>query len=81
MTVGSYGSEVVIFFLFLLFRVIQSKNDKYEEGCVVSAMFGWVTHTICNDNMTAQLRLVKVDTTIVPEEKLSLALGVLGMPG
>ena len=61
--------------------MIQSKNDKYAVGEVVTAMFGWVSHTICNDDMAAKVRPVKVDMDIVPEEKLSLALGALGMPG
>ncbi len=47
----------------------------------MTAMFGWASHTICNDIMAPQVLVVKVNTSIVSEDKLSLALGTLGMPG
>ena len=47
----------------------------------MAAMFGWVTHAICNDTMAAQVQLFKVDTSILPDDKLSFSLGALGMPG
>ena len=61
--------------------MIQSKNNKYSVGDVVTAMFGWTSHAICNDAKATESKVFKVDTTVVPADKLSYALGVLGMPG
>ena len=64
----------------MILRVILSKNDKYAVGDLVNAMFGWSTHAICDDSKAEAVRLFKVDTS-VPEDRLSYALGTLGMPG
>ncbi|VEN52619.1 unnamed protein product [Callosobruchus maculatus] len=62
-------------------RILESKNDKFPVGKHVVGEFGWRTHTISNG---------KPSPTGVPQAwvlpdfgdlPVSLALGVLGMPG
>jgi len=64
-------------------RVIESRHPEYEVGIHVMGHFGWQTITIYNvDNPPAQLYMSK--PYIIPDFSglpLSLALGVLGMPG
>jgi len=64
-------------------RVIESKHPEYEVGIHVVGHFGWQTKTIYNVNKpTTTLWLTKPFK--IPEFSglpLSLALGVLGMPG
>ncbi|XP_013164679.1 PREDICTED: prostaglandin reductase 1-like isoform X1 [Papilio xuthus] len=64
-------------------KIIASRNDKYPVGGYVSGYFGWRTHTIYNPNII----IAKADllpTYLLPDMSpypVSLALGVLGMPG
>ena len=57
-------------------RIVESKNAGFKEGDYVVANFGWRTHTISNGE-----NVYKLDRNIFTEQKLSTALGVLGMPG
>ncbi len=61
--------------------MIQSKNEKFAVDDVVTANFGWTTHAVCDDSQAEAKRVLKVDTSVVPADKLSYALGILGMPG
>jgi len=58
------------------FRIVESKNLKFKEGDYVVANFGWRTHTILNGD-----QVYKLDWKMLTDQKLSTALGVLGMPG
>jgi len=58
------------------YRVIESKNENFKVGDYVAANFGWRTKTISNGD---QVR--KLDRSIYTDDKLSTALGILGMPG
>ena len=60
----------------LTYRIIESKNAGFQEGDYVIANFGWRTHTISNGE-----NVRKLDRNIFTDQKLSTALGVLGMPG
>lgn len=66
-----------------LFRVIESRHPEYKVGMHVVGDFGWQTRTVVNaDDPGAWLWLEK--PYIIPDFSglpLSLALGVLGMPG
>ncbi|XP_026746878.1 prostaglandin reductase 1-like [Trichoplusia ni] len=62
-------------------KIIASRNKKYDVGKYVTGSFGWRTHTIVNPdgNQTGMLPI-----TLLPDlgsYPVSLALGVLGMPG
>ena len=57
-------------------RIVESKNAEFKEGDYVVANFGWRTHTISNGE-----NVYKLDKNMFTEQKLSTALGVLGMPG
>jgi len=59
-----------------VFRIVESKNPNFKEGDYVIANFGWRTHTISNGD-----KVYKLDQKIFTDQKLSAALGVLGMPG
>ncbi|KAJ8925534.1 hypothetical protein NQ315_009373 [Exocentrus adspersus] len=61
-------------------KIIESKNPKYPVGQHVVGYFGWRTHTISNGTST----IFDSKPSLVPkfgDLPLSLALGVLGMPG
>lgn len=59
------------------FRIIESKNSSFPVGKIVVGNFGWQTHTIVSNSNNQQVRLLpEIDSL-----PLSLALGVLGMPG
>nr|CAC38761.1 leukotriene B4 [Geodia cydonium] len=63
-------------------KVVESKNDKYSPGDLVSSNFGWVTHTISDGVQQwggKQGPVLKLDPAI--HSSPSTALGVLGMPG
>jgi len=67
----------------LFCRVIESRHPEYQVGIHVMGHFGWQTTSIYNvDKRPAQIYMSK--PYIVPDFSglpLSLALGVLGMPG
>jgi NADPH-dependent curcumin reductase CurA len=67
----------------LFYRVIESRHPEYKVGIHVVGHFGWQTRTIVSiDKPPASLWLSK--PFIIPDFSglsLSLALGVLGMPG
>jgi NADPH-dependent curcumin reductase CurA len=53
-------------------EVVESRNDKFEKGDIVTGMFGWRLYNIVKGD-----GLMKV----LPGIPLTTALGVLGMPG
>jgi len=67
---------LLIFTYSVCYRVIESKNENFKVGDYVAGMFGWRTKTISNGD---QVR--KLDHSIYTDDKLSTALGILGMPG
>ncbi|CAK1551191.1 unnamed protein product [Leptosia nina] len=63
-------------------KVIDSRNDKYPVGSYVTDSYGWRTHTICDPNkprLPGVMPLTRVPD--ISPHPISLALGVLGMPG
>lgn len=63
-------------------RVIDSRNKNIPIGTYVCGQFGWRTHTISgeksiNDTLNLPITILP-DLTPYP---VSLALGILGMPG
>lgn len=56
-------------------EVVESKNDDYPVGTLVSAMHGWQSMTVAKPT---DYRLFKVDPNLAP---ISTAVGVTGMPG
>ncbi|XP_050680027.1 prostaglandin reductase 1-like [Leptidea sinapis] len=63
-------------------KVIASRNDKFSVGSHVCGAFGWRTHTVCNPDKLNEAGLMP--TVLVPDitpHPVSLALGILGMPG
>lgn len=64
-------------------KVVESRHPEYEVGIHVVGHFGWQTRTVVNaDDPGAWIWLKK--PYIIPDfdgQPLSLALGVLGMPG
>ncbi|XP_075978191.1 prostaglandin reductase 1-like [Anticarsia gemmatalis] len=64
-------------------KIIASRNKSYTEGTYITGSFGWRTHTICNpDDISNKAGLLPITT--LPDfspHPVSLALGVLGMPG
>ncbi|XP_050315135.1 prostaglandin reductase 1-like [Anthonomus grandis grandis] len=63
-------------------KIVESKNPKFPVGKYVVGQYGWRTHTIASDNSDGDFS--GLPTTILPDLgglPLSLALGVLGMPG
>ena len=57
-------------------RVVESKNSSFQVGDYVVAGFGWRNKTISNGK---QVR--KLDREMFTDQKLSAAVGILGMPG
>jgi NADPH-dependent curcumin reductase CurA len=69
--------------VWLFCRVIESRHPEYEVGIHVAGHFGWQTTTIYNVDKPPATFLLK-KPYIIPDFSglpLSLALGVLGMPG
>ena len=66
----------VVYEYYVTYRIVESKNPKFKEGDHVIATFGWRTYTISNGE-----NVYKLDPKIYTAQKLSTALGVLGMPG
>jgi len=60
----------------LVLRVIESKNENFKVGDYVHSNFGWRTKTISNGYQVRNL-----DRSVYTDDKLSTALGILGMPG
>ena len=60
----------------MFYRIVESKNSQFKEGDHVIANFGWRTHTVSNGE-----NVYKLDRKMFTDEKLSAALGVLGMTG
>lgn len=54
-------------------EVLESKNNRFKEGDIVTGMFGWRTHIISDG-----IGVRKVDKSLAP---ISTAIGILGMPG
>lgn len=57
-------------------RVVESKNSSFQVGDYVAAGFGWRNMTISNGK---QARIL--DRQMFTDQKLSTAVGILGMPG
>jgi prostaglandin reductase 1 len=67
----------------LFCRVIESRHPEYKVGIHVVGEFGWQTITIYNVDKPA-VKVLQSKPYIIPDFSglpLSLALGVLGMPG
>lgn len=67
-----------------LCRIIESKSTKFPVGKYVDGQFGWKTYAIVHENF--KTRYNWSDPSLVSFEPeagipVSLALGVLGMPG
>ncbi|KRT82615.1 hypothetical protein AMK59_3214, partial [Oryctes borbonicus] len=62
-------------------KVIQSKSSKFPVGQYVVGGFGWRTHSIIKDDIPKTEWNVPYIVDIDEKFPLSLALGVLGMPG
>ncbi|XP_050350573.1 prostaglandin reductase 1-like [Nymphalis io] len=63
-------------------KVIESRNENIPVGSYVTGTLGWRTHTIVDPNKSSSVGMLPL--TVVPEispHPVSLALGVLGMPG
>ena len=58
------------------YRVVESKTSEFQVGDYVVGGFGWRTMTISNGKQTH-----KLDRNIFTDQKLSTAVGILGMPG
>jgi NADPH-dependent curcumin reductase CurA len=56
-------------------QVIESRNDDFPVGTIVSGMYGWQSHSIAKAD---DYRLYKVDPNLAP---ISTAVGITGMPG
>ena len=61
--------------------VVESKNKDFSVGDLVQGAFGWRTHTITDGKGKpgVPLAVVKLDPAV--HTSLSMALGILGMPG
>ena len=57
-------------------RVVESKNSSFQVGDYVVAGFGWRNMTISSGKQT-----IKLDRNMFTDQKLSTAVGILGMPG
>ncbi|KAJ8927849.1 hypothetical protein NQ314_019651 [Rhamnusium bicolor] len=62
-------------------RIIESKNSNYPEGKYVVGEFGWRTHTVSTGESLANGFPGAWLIPDIGDLPLSLALGVLGMPG
>lgn len=62
--------------LFMYYRVVESKNSSFQVGDYVVGNFGWRTLTISNGK-----QISKLDRKLYTDQKLSTAIGILGMPG
>ncbi|GJQ76540.1 hypothetical protein Trydic_g2243 [Trypoxylus dichotomus] len=62
-------------------KIIQSKSSKFPVGKYVVGSFGWRTHSIKEDNIPRTQWRVPYIIDIDDGLPLSLALGILGMPG
>ena len=64
---------------------MESKNSTFQVGDYVVGVFGWRTLTISDGNEVAKLasgsQVTKLDQNLYTDQKLSTALGILGMPG
>ena len=58
-------------------RVIQSKSKDFSVGDHVIGVGGWCTHYVTNSSDKSIHKL----TEDIPVDKLSITLGVCGMPG
>lgn len=57
-------------------RVVESKNSEFKVGDYVVGAFGWRTLTISNGKQVS-----KLNRALYTDQKLSTAVGILGMPG
>lgn len=67
----------------MFLRILASKSEKFPVGKYVTGSFGWRTHTVCNPNDLIGKPGV-IPLTMLPDvgsHSISLALGILGMPG
>lgn len=57
-------------------KVVESKNSSFQVGDYVVGSFGWRNLTISDGN-----QMLKLDRQLYTDQKLSTAVGILGMPG
>lgn len=65
-------------------KIIESKNPEYPVGKSLMGYWGWRSHTIVNMEKEGKAAVLPQKPYIIPEFgglPVSLALGVLGMPG
>jgi len=80
----AYGPSLELGTVFIgsqVAKIIESKSEKYPVGKYVVAAFGWQSHTISDG---AAPKIGTPPPKVLPDFgklPLSLALGVLGMPG
>ena len=55
---------------------MESRNSSFQVGDYVVGSFGWRNMTISNGKQVS-----KLDRSMYTDEKLSAAVGILGMPG
>jgi len=68
--------EIYQLVLYIYCRVVESKNSTFQVGDYVVGAFGWRTLTISNGK-----QVTKLDRKLYTDQKLSTAIGILGMPG
>ena len=81
---GIWHNHPTVFGLVQLYRVVQSRNDKYPVGSKYLCDFGWRTHTVTNPDklplaIFGQPAVARAANIQGLSE--SLLLGSLGMPG
>ncbi|KAI5635206.1 zinc-binding dehydrogenase domain-containing protein [Phthorimaea operculella] len=62
-------------------KIIASRNSEFPVGKYVCASFGWRTHTVCDPRKKSTGLLPLTLLPDISPYPVSLALGVLGMPG
>lgn len=70
--------------VWVMYRIIESRNQAFPVDKYVVGNFGWKTHTIGSDNFGDNKGPASAPPRVLPDYgslPLSLALGVLGMPG
>lgn len=66
------------------YRIIKSNNKSFPIGKYIVGKFDWKTHTISNGETSEYKGPASAPPTLLPDfddVPVSLALGVLGMPG
>lgn len=64
-----------------IFRVVESKSNKYKKGQYVVGEFGWRTYSISDGSQNVPGFPAPWSVPDLEDLPLSLPLGILGMPG